>query len=99
MAAGHGSPRAAGVSFCGYELYRAGKAALNQLMRSYAARHADDGHTTLLIDPGHNQTRLGGPGAPLKPEESAPAVVDVLEAQAGAPDLGFLDRHGDVVPW
>ncbi|NUS01594.1 MAG: SDR family NAD(P)-dependent oxidoreductase [Nonomuraea sp.] len=83
----------------GFELYKAGKAALNQLMRSYATRHAGDGMTKLLIDPGHNRTRLGGPGAPLVPEESVPAVVDVLEAQAGAPGLRFLDRHGEIVPW
>ncbi|ONI88708.1 3-oxoacyl-ACP reductase [Actinosynnema sp. ALI-1.44] len=83
----------------GYELYKASKAALNQLMRSYATRHADDGHTKLLIDPGHNQTRLGGFDAPLRPEESVPFVVDVLEAQAGAPSLQFLDRFGKPVPW
>ncbi|WP_216651169.1 SDR family NAD(P)-dependent oxidoreductase [Actinomadura litoris] len=83
----------------GYELYKASKTALNQLMRSYATRHADDGHTKLLIDPGHNQTRLGGFDAPLIPQESIPAVVDVLEAQAGAPGLQFLDRHGETVPW
>lgn len=83
----------------GYELYKASKAALNQLMRSYAARHADDGRTKLLIDPGHNRTRLGGPDAPLDPAQTIPQVVDVLEAQAGAAGLRFLDRHGDVVPW
>ncbi|MEV0260191.1 SDR family NAD(P)-dependent oxidoreductase [Streptomyces sp. NPDC050617] len=83
----------------GYELYKASKAALNQLMRSYATRHADDGHTKLLIDPGHNRTELGGFDAPLDPKESIPAVVDVLEAQAGAPGLQFLDRHGEPVPW
>ncbi|MFQ6146003.1 SDR family NAD(P)-dependent oxidoreductase [Streptomyces seoulensis] len=84
----------------GYELYKASKAALNQLMRSYATRHAGDGHTKLLIDPGHNRTLLGGPDAPLAPEETMPAVADVLEAQAGVPgDLRFLDRHGAVVPW
>lgn len=83
----------------GYELYKASKAALNQLMRSYATRNADDGHTKLLIDPGHNQTQLGGPDAPLDPKDSIPAVVDVLEAQAGAPGLQFLDRHGETVPW
>ncbi|MFF3976447.1 SDR family NAD(P)-dependent oxidoreductase [Streptomyces sp. NPDC001828] len=83
----------------GYELYKASKAALNQLMRSYATRHGDDGHTKLLIDPGHNRTRLGGPNAPLDPQESIPAVVDVLEARAGDPGLQFLDRHGDRVPW
>ncbi|MYS86018.1 SDR family NAD(P)-dependent oxidoreductase [Embleya scabrispora] len=83
----------------GYELYKASKAALNQLMRSYTTRHADDGHTKLLIDPGHNRTRLGGFDAPLIPQESIPAVVDVLEAQIGAPGLQFLDRHGETVPW
>ncbi|MFI6588544.1 SDR family NAD(P)-dependent oxidoreductase [Embleya sp. NPDC050493] len=83
----------------GYELYKAAKAALNQLMRSYTTRHADDGHTKLLIDPGHNRTRLGGFDAPLAPRESIPAVVDVLEAQAGAPGLQFLDLHGEIVPW
>ncbi len=83
----------------GYELYKASKAALNQLMRSYATRHAEDGQTKLLVDPGHNQTQLGGPGAPLVPQESIPAVVDVLEAQTGAPGLQFLDLHGETVPW
>ncbi len=83
----------------GYELYKASKAALNQLMRSYATRYDGDGHTKLLIDPGHNRTRLGGPDAPLSPEESIPLVVDVLEAEAGKPGLRFLDRHGEAVPW
>ncbi|GAA4551094.1 SDR family NAD(P)-dependent oxidoreductase [Amycolatopsis samaneae] len=83
----------------GYELYKASKAALNQLMRSYTTRYATDEHTKLLIDPGHNRTRLGGPDAPLDPKESVPAVVDVLEAQAGAPGLQFLDYQGEVVPW
>ncbi|CAM4508585.1 SDR family NAD(P)-dependent oxidoreductase [Nocardia ninae] len=83
----------------GYELYKASKAALNQLMRSYATRHAADDHTKLLIDPGHNQTQLGGPDAPLTPAESIPSVVDVLEAQSGAPGLQFLDRYGKTVPW
>ncbi|MFJ1761341.1 SDR family NAD(P)-dependent oxidoreductase [Amycolatopsis sp. NPDC088138] len=83
----------------GFELYKASKAALNQLMRSYATRYAGDGQTKLLIDPGHNRTRLGGFDAPLAPEESVPAVVDVLEARAGAAGLRFLDRHGEVVPW
>jgi NAD(P)-dependent dehydrogenase (short-subunit alcohol dehydrogenase family) len=82
----------------GYDLYKASKAALNQLMRSYATRYHDDGHTKLLIDPGHNRTRLGGPDAPLAPEESIPAIADVLEAQTG-PGLRFLDRHGETVPW
>ncbi|MFG1796616.1 SDR family NAD(P)-dependent oxidoreductase [Nocardia sp. NPDC049149] len=83
----------------GFELYKASKAALNQLMRSYATRYAEDGQTKLLIDPGHNRTRLGGSDAPLAAEDSIPSVVDVLEKQAGAAGLQFLDRHGEIVPW
>jgi NAD(P)-dependent dehydrogenase (short-subunit alcohol dehydrogenase family) len=41
------------------------KSALNQLMRSFAARHADDLHTLLLMAPGWVQTDLGGPAARL----------------------------------
>ena len=35
----------------GYEVYRSSKAALNTLMRSFAARHRDDPHTLLLFAP------------------------------------------------
>src|SRR5580700_1506361 len=49
----------------GFEVYRASKSALNQLMRSFAARHAGDPRTLLLMAPGWVQTDLGGPGAPL----------------------------------
>ncbi|MGC0417257.1 SDR family NAD(P)-dependent oxidoreductase [Embleya sp. AB8] len=83
----------------GYELYKASKAALNQLMRSYATRNATDGHTKLLIDPGHNRTRLGGPDAPLTPKETIPPIVDILESQAGTQGLRFLNHHGQPVPW
>lgn len=47
----------------GHEVYRASKSALNQLVRSFAARHADDPRTLLLVDPGWVQTELGGDGA------------------------------------
>jgi NAD(P)-dependent dehydrogenase (short-subunit alcohol dehydrogenase family) len=45
----------------GHEAYRASKAALNSLMRSYAARHQDDPRTLLLMHPGWVKTDLGGP--------------------------------------
>jgi NAD(P)-dependent dehydrogenase (short-subunit alcohol dehydrogenase family) len=35
----------------GWEVYRASKAALNTLMRSFAARHADDPRALLIIAP------------------------------------------------
>jgi NAD(P)-dependent dehydrogenase (short-subunit alcohol dehydrogenase family) len=83
----------------GFEVYRASKSALNQLMRSYAARHADDPHTLLLMAPGWVQTDLGGPGARLTIGQSIPGVVDTIEAQAGRGGLQFLDYQGQTVRW
>ena len=40
----------------GYEVYRASKAALNTLMRSFAARHLGDPRTLLLLAPGWVRT-------------------------------------------
>ncbi len=83
----------------GHEAYRGSKAALNQLMRSYAARHADDSRTLLLVAPGWIRTDLGGPDAPFTIEETVPQIVDMLLAQKGKPGLRFLDRAGQTVPW
>ncbi|WNV83551.1 SDR family NAD(P)-dependent oxidoreductase [Umezawaea sp. Da 62-37] len=83
----------------GHEVYRASKSALNQLMRSFAARHADDPRTLLLMCPGWVRTGLGGPGALLSIEESIPAVVDTIGKQAGLGGLHYLDREGQTLPW
>jgi NAD(P)-dependent dehydrogenase (short-subunit alcohol dehydrogenase family) len=83
----------------GFEIYRASKSALNQLMRSYAARHRDDPRTLLLLAPGWVQTDLGGPQARLTIEESIPSLVTVIDAQRGRPGLQYLDYQGQTVAW
>ncbi|MET9261462.1 SDR family NAD(P)-dependent oxidoreductase [Amycolatopsis sp. NPDC004079] len=83
----------------GFEVYRASKSALNQLMRSFAARHADDPRTLLLMAPGWVKTDLGGPGARLTIDESIPGVADTIEAWAGKGGLHYLDRQGQTVNW
>jgi len=83
----------------GAEVYRGSKAALNQLMRSYAARHAGEPRALVLMAPGWIRTALGGPDAPFSVEETIPKVVDVLLSQQGKPGLRFLDREGRTVPW
>lgn len=97
MSSGQGS--VSNNSGGGHEVYRASKAALNQLMRSYAARHAGGKRAMALIAPGWVRTELGGPNAPLGIEDSIPPVIDVLVAQQGKPGLRYLDRHGNTVPW
>ncbi|MFD8321075.1 SDR family oxidoreductase [Kitasatospora purpeofusca] len=83
----------------GQDLYRASKSALNQLMRCQAARHAGDGRTLMLLDPGWVRTGLGGPEAELSVAESVPGVVDTVERHRGAGGLHFVDHLGRVVPW
>ena len=83
----------------GHEVYRGSKAALNQYMRSYAARHADDRRALVLMAPGWIRTELGGPEAPLSVEEAIPPLVETLIAQLGRPKLRFIDRNGATVPW
>ena len=82
-----------------YEIYRASKTALNMLMRSFAARHADDPRTLLLMAPGWVRTDLGGPQARLSIEESIPNLANTMDAQAGKAGLQYLDYLGRKVPW
>lgn len=81
------------------EVYRSSKAALNQAMRSYAARHAGEPRALLLLAPGWIRTALGGPDAPFTLEETIPDIVRVLLAKRGRPGLEYLDRMGSTVPW
>lgn len=83
----------------GHEVYRGSKAALNQYMRSYAARHAGDPRALVLMAPGWIRTGLGGPEAPFGIEETVPQIVSTLLAQQGRPGLRYLDREGRTVPW
>jgi NAD(P)-dependent dehydrogenase (short-subunit alcohol dehydrogenase family) len=83
----------------GHEVYRASKAALNTLMRSFAARHRGDPRTLLLLAPGWVRTDLGGPNARLGIQDSIPNLVKVIEAQSGKGGLQYLDYLGRAVPW
>ena len=83
----------------GGEVYRASKAALNTLMRSFAASRTDDGRTLLICDPGWVRTDMGGPQATLGIEESIPRLADTVLAQAGKGGLQYLNYRGETVPW
>jgi NAD(P)-dependent dehydrogenase (short-subunit alcohol dehydrogenase family) len=83
----------------GFEVYRASKAALNTLMRSFAARHSEDTRSLLLIAPGWIKTDMGGASAPFTIEDTVPQIVETIIAQAGKRGLQYLDRFGKAVNW
>ena len=82
----------------GWEVYRASKAALNMLLRSFAARHADK-RTIVAIAPGWSRTEMGGTDAPLEPEESIRGVLATLDGLYDSGKRGFFDYKGQSVGW
>ena len=81
------------------EVYRASKAALNMLMRSFAARHEASARAMVLMAPGWVRTEMGGPNGSLSIEQSVPNLVNVLVSKLGKPGLEYLDYLGRTVPW
>ena len=80
-----------------WEAYRASKAALNTLLRSFAVRHPKA--NLVAMAPGWTKTDMGGPDAPLDVATSVHGMADVLEARRGATGAAFLDYSGGTVPW
>ena len=82
----------------GWIAYRMGKAALNMFIRSAAAELASDKFTCVAIDPGWVRTAMGGPGAPLTPDASVRAMLDVIEGLRPSDSGRFLDRRDGTFP-
>jgi NAD(P)-dependent dehydrogenase (short-subunit alcohol dehydrogenase family) len=82
----------------GWEVYRASKAALNMSLRSFAARSTGL-RTILAVAPGWSRTDMGGPTAPLDPDESVRGVIDTLGALEGSGKHAFVDYRGVRVEW
>jgi NAD(P)-dependent dehydrogenase (short-subunit alcohol dehydrogenase family) len=83
----------------GWEVYRASKAALNTLMRSFYARHSQDARTYLVMSPGWVRTEMGGAEAPLSMEESIPSFVDTVTKASSTRGVQYLDYNGQTVAW
>jgi NAD(P)-dependent dehydrogenase (short-subunit alcohol dehydrogenase family) len=83
----------------GWDVYRASKASLNTLMRSFAARHAGDPRSFFLIAPGWIRTDMGGADATFDVEPNMRGVADTIAGWAAKPGLHYVDFKGSTVPW
>ncbi|MCJ2069486.1 SDR family NAD(P)-dependent oxidoreductase [Methylobacterium sp. J-030] len=83
----------------GWGSYRASKAALNTLARSFAGQHSGARWGVLLMHPGWVRTDLGGRRATLDVDTSVRGTVAVVEDQRGLRGCRFLDYTGATVPW
>lgn len=72
--------------------YRMSKAAMNMAARVLAFDDAMAGITTVTLAPGWVRTDMGGPSANLAPEESASALLALIE-KLGATDNGRFYRY------
>jgi NAD(P)-dependent dehydrogenase (short-subunit alcohol dehydrogenase family) len=83
----------------GWYAYRMAKAALNMFIRTLAEELAEQRFACVVICPGWVRTAMGGPAAPLTPEESVAAMLEVIDRLKPADTGRFLDRRGRNVPW
>ncbi len=80
-------------------IYRASKAALNQVSKCLSVALAPRGITVILFHPGWVSTDMGGYEAPVTPEDSAAGIRAVI-ARATAADNGcFFNYDGEELPW
>jgi NAD(P)-dependent dehydrogenase (short-subunit alcohol dehydrogenase family) len=83
----------------GFHAYRSSKAALNMVGHGLARELQADGIAVLLLHPGWVQTDMGGPNAPLKPQESIAGLRRVIAGADLAQTGAYLDYNGKALPW
>ena len=79
--------------------YCVSKAALNMITKILSNDLYNKGITVLSIQPGWVQTDMGGPEAPLTPEESISKIIKLVNVK-GIDDSGkFFTQDGLELPW
>lgn len=72
--------------------YRMSKAAVNMLTLNLAAALAPDGILVNAMHPGWVRTDMGGPGAPVAPEEAAETALYLASLPDGGPTGGLWEE-------
>lgn len=83
----------------GWDTYRASKAALNTLARSFEIRHREAGLSVLLVHPGWVRTDMGGADADIDVATSVAGMAEAVEARLGKPGCHYFDYRGETLAW
>jgi NAD(P)-dependent dehydrogenase (short-subunit alcohol dehydrogenase family) len=79
--------------------YRTSKAAVNMLMRSVAIDLRGRGIVCVVMNPGWVKTDMGGPNAPISPQQSVAAMRRLISKLGPADSGRFYNHDGREYPW
>jgi NAD(P)-dependent dehydrogenase (short-subunit alcohol dehydrogenase family) len=82
----------------GFVAYRSSKSALNSAWKSLAIDNRGKA-VCAVLHPGWVQTKMGGPSAPMTPEESVAGIRKVIERLGPDQSGGFFNYDGSQIPW
>ena len=83
----------------GHYAYRMSKAALNMAMRNLHWELRGEGFVTVVLHPGWARTEMGGPEAPLLPEESVRGLLQRIDGLREEHGGRVFDYQGQELPW
>ena len=83
----------------GEYIYRSSKTALNMVTRDLSVDLNSRGITVLAFHPGWVRTDMGGPEAPVAPEESAATLSRSIAATSFDDTGSFRNYDGAPIPW
>ncbi|HYE34451.1 SDR family oxidoreductase [Methylocaldum sp.] len=83
----------------GSYFYRSSKAALNAVMKGLSLELKPLNIGVLLLHPGWVRTRMGGPDAPLLPEESVRGMRKLIDEFTISNTARFFRYNGTEIPW
>jgi NAD(P)-dependent dehydrogenase (short-subunit alcohol dehydrogenase family) len=79
--------------------YRSSKAALNAAMKGLSRELEPAGIGVLILHPGWNNTRMGGPDAPFRPVDTVLGMRQVIDQFHMRHTGTFLRFDGTEIPW
>lgn len=79
--------------------YRSSKTAVNMVTKLLAEDLRGEGFRTVALHPGWVQTRMGGAGAPIPPDQSIRGMLRIIDGLTAEQSGRVFDFQGREIPW